>query len=250
MAATAPSCGATRPARAARWPPPPPAARRSCRVPPAAPTARPRPRPRPCPARNSAEAQRAPAAPGPRRPPPARRRHSGASSRAASATPASASAMPAAASGPGRSPVATPTATGSAAPKRRDGRHHRHRADGQAAVERRQARTPAAPARAASASVAARRRAVGPRTAVATASSISATLCDTASTASRLSVRLLSPPIKSAEPPGDAGGQPERYCDHLTLQPTGSVSAGSGSRPSSTASSASRSQRAPAAGSS
>ena len=66
----------------------------------------------------------------------------------------------------------------------------------------------------------------------------------------QIELARLQPADEVGEPPGDAGGQPERYCDHFTLQPTGSVSAGSGAEPSSTASSAPRSHSAPADGSS
>ena len=74
--------------------------------------------------------------------------------------------------------------------------------------------------------------------------------CETSRTVSRWSERDLSPPRKSATPQAALEARPEAYCEqlahafHLTLQPTGSVSAGSGSRPSSTASSAPRSQPA------
>ena len=60
----------------------------------------------------------------------------GSHSREARITPASAAAIPAICSAPGRSPSASPTSTGTAAPGRRDRRHHAHRADREPAVER------------------------------------------------------------------------------------------------------------------
>ena len=179
-----------------------------------------------------------------RAPPP-----SGASSRAASATPASATTIPATTIADGRSPVAIPTATGMPAPSAAIGATTAIAPDRQAPVQGGQARDSRG-AGAGRGQRGAGRWRVGAARAHRQRQQHQRHPLGDRQHGEHVERARLQPADEVGEPPGDAGGQPERYRDHFTLQPTGSVSAGSGAPPASTASSAPRSHSAPADGSS